>query len=104
MVNTILGLERGRGGKREERENKEGNYSIFLGRVAEAEIRIRTGFFDVLGLRQTLIKPRDRRRQIWKTVPASHVGSFDYPNDQKTPLLSSYAHRLFLPFSFHPLL
>lgn len=37
MVNTILGLERGRGGKREERENKEGNYSIFLGRVAVAE-------------------------------------------------------------------
>ena len=74
----------------------KGNYSIFLGRVAVPETKkLRYGYgqrflmhvCDVLGLRLT--NPRDRRRQRypWKTVPASHVGSFDCPNDQHQTLL-----------------
>ncbi|KAK7360013.1 hypothetical protein VNO77_01985 [Canavalia gladiata] len=75
-LKIYLSILRGWEGKRVERENKHRQkqvrerktelvnyyYSIFLGGVAVAEIRIQTQVFDVLGF--SLIKPRDRRRQI----------------------------------------
>lgn len=81
LVIVILGLERGWGGEGKERENNGvGKYSIFLGRVAVAEAeRQRYGYW-VWDTKTSWSEKADP----WKTVPACHVGSFDYPlpNDQ----------------------
>lgn len=78
-----------------------GNYSIFLGRVAVAEAeRQRYGYW-VWDTKTSWSEKADP----WKTVPAGHVGSFDYPlpNDSNKTKIKTKT-TLSLSFLFFSLL